>query len=82
MPNKDFINIKRAISENRVVMFRYFRDGQLWYVTQFEEKFPVPVSDIGTATFLNTDKAILFMRYMRKWNQKLVGVAQSGRALG
>lgn len=29
-------------------------------------EFPVPISDIGNATFLAFDKAILFMRYIRK----------------
>jgi len=29
-------------------------------------EFPVPVSDCGDGTFLAEDKAILFMRYIRK----------------
>lgn len=29
-------------------------------------KFPVEISDIGDATFKATDKAILFMRYIKK----------------
>lgn len=28
--------------------------------------FPVPISDIGNATFNRSDKGILFMRYIRK----------------
>jgi hypothetical protein len=28
--------------------------------------FPVPLSNIGDATLLATDKAIVFMRYIRK----------------
>jgi hypothetical protein len=28
--------------------------------------FPVPLSDVGDATLLATDKAMLFMRYIRK----------------
>ena len=64
------IDIKRAVSENRRVFFRYYRDGALWYNTEFNELFPVPVEDVGNATFLAEDKAILFMRYMRKWNAR------------
>ncbi len=63
------IDIKRAVLDSHKVTFMHFRDGQLWYETDFNEPFPVPVSDAGTATFLAHDKAIFFMRYMRKWNQ-------------
>jgi hypothetical protein len=63
-------------SGNRVRFVKYF-NGELWYEVfkpinsgsdwlpaGFE--FPVPISDIGNATFLSEDKAILFMRYIRK----------------
>jgi hypothetical protein len=33
---------------------------------RFTFEFPVPIADVGTATFLAEDKAILFMRYIRK----------------
>lgn len=50
------------------VNFEYYYDGQLWYRTEAGNfLFPVPVSDIGTAKFLAQDKAMLFMRYIRKW---------------
>ena len=64
------IDIKRAVSLNRVCCFTYYRDGALWYKTEFGELFPVPVDDIGTATFNSIEKALLLMRYMRKWNEK------------
>lgn len=50
------------------VEFQYYRDGNLWYETS-ETKllFPVPVEDIGNATFMRSDKALLFMRYIRKY---------------
>jgi hypothetical protein len=38
----------------------------LWYVTECGFEFPVPTEDIGNATFLAEDKAMLFMRYIRK----------------
>lgn len=55
--------------KNCTVKFNFYRDGQLWYEvvgapTPFE--FPVPVTDIGNATFRCEDKALLFMRYIRK----------------
>jgi hypothetical protein len=67
------MNIKDIVKDNRV-FFEYYRDGDFWYSvymppTVFEvEKyiFPVPIADIGTATMLAEDKAILFMRYIRR----------------
>ena len=48
------------------VRFAYYRDESLWYTTEDGFLFPVPISDTGNATFLSEDKAILFMRYIRK----------------
>lgn len=66
------IDIKKCISNGAQVNFEYYRDGCLWYKTVEGDIFPVPTSssEIGNATFLKQDKAILFQRYMRKWNQK------------
>jgi hypothetical protein len=58
--------IKEMVENNQKVRFRFYRDGQLWYATECNFEFPVPISDAGTATFLAEDKAILFMRYIRK----------------
>lgn len=49
------------------VHFQFYRDGQLWYETDSGFKFPVPVSDCGTAAFNRDDRAMLFMRYIRKF---------------
>lgn len=62
------IDIKRAVSPGLSVFFQHYVHGDLWYETEFGEQFPVPIADTGGATFLATDKAMLFMRYMRKWN--------------
>jgi hypothetical protein len=59
-------SIKEMVKNNQKVRFRFFRDGQLWYGTDCGFEFPVPISEAGTATFLAEDKAILFMRYIRK----------------
>lgn len=63
------IDIKACVKEE--VNFVYYLDGNLWYETVNKDVFPVPVDDIGNATFLAKDKGILFMRYMRKWNKTL-----------
>jgi len=75
------IDIKNAVKDGKRVRFAYYFDGDLWYQTEDKELFPVPIADIGNATFLNEDKAILFMRYMRKWNKSLADLNRKRRAL-
>jgi hypothetical protein len=64
-------SIKDMVKDNQKVTFKFYRDGQLWYDTECGFEFPVPVSDAGTATFLVQDRAILFMRYIRKYIEYL-----------
>jgi hypothetical protein len=58
--------LKEMVVNNRRVRFSFYRDGQLWYETECGFRFPVPIAEAGTATFLAEDRAILFMRYIRK----------------
>jgi hypothetical protein len=58
--------LKEMIVNNQQVRFSFYRDGQLWYETECGFRFPVPIEESGTATFLAEDRAILFMRYIRK----------------
>jgi hypothetical protein len=71
-------NIKDIV-KNETVEFDHYRAGNLYYSVwvNIEENpaklahykkhlFPVPISDTGEASFMNIDKAILFMRYIRK----------------
>lgn len=48
------------------VNFQFYRKGQLFYKTDSGLEFTVPVDDCGDGVFLTTDKAVLFMRYIRK----------------
>ena len=63
------MNIKDMIKDN-TVKFIHYKDSDLWYTLKYGENksfdFPVPINDVGTATMLAQDKAILFMRYIRK----------------
>ena len=52
--------------KNKRVKFELYRQGELWYVTEDGFKFPVPIEDTGAGTFLAEDKAMIFMRYIRK----------------
>jgi hypothetical protein len=70
MENK-MTHIKEMVAGNRQVRFTRYRDGELWYITDDGFEFPVPVADIGNATFLAQDKALLFMRYIRKHLQSI-----------
>lgn len=48
--------------------FVYYKDGSLWYQTENTNLiFPVPIEDIGSATFTVKEKGLLMMRYIRKW---------------
>jgi hypothetical protein len=60
------LTLKEMVSNDKKVHFKFYRDGQLWYPTECGFEFPVPISDIGNATFLCEDRAMLFMRYVRK----------------
>lgn len=61
-----------AITElikNNTVSFDSFRQGYFYYNIQHNGttyQFTVPLEDIGTATMLASDKAITFMRWIRK----------------
>lgn len=77
------MNLKEMIKGK--VHFVFYRDGNLHYETENGIVFPVPISDIGTATFHAEDKAILFMRYMRKFiaaceaeHEAVTGVSHAG----
>ena len=59
-------SIKAMVENHQKVHFQFYRDGQLWYATECGFEFPVPISEAGTATFLAEDRAILFMRYIRR----------------
>jgi hypothetical protein len=63
---EDKMNIKDMVKDNKKVHFQFFRDGDLFYQTECGFLFPVPINDLGNATASKEDKAILFMRYIRK----------------
>lgn len=51
---------------NKKVRFVFFKDNELWYETELGFQFPVPTNDVGNGVFLAEDKALLFMRWIRK----------------
>lgn len=51
--------------------FDFYRNGVLYYRTQAGDVFPVPASDLGGASVNATEKGMLLMRYMRKFNDEI-----------
>jgi len=80
MEGLDTRSIKDMVKDNQTVTFQFYRDGQLWYETECGFEFPVPISEAGTATFLAQDRAILFMRYIRKHIECLKASMEEHRA--
>lgn len=65
MKVKDIIYDESKTS--REVNFLHYTKGNLWYeVSGTDFYFPVPIEDTGDAYFMRTDKASLYMRYIRK----------------
>lgn len=48
------------------VYFQFYRKGELHYKTDSGFTFRIPIEDTGDGVFLNEDRAIMFMRYIRK----------------
>lgn len=70
------MNIKDMVKDNKKVYFVRYKEMELWYRTECGFEFPVPIDDTENATFLAEDKAILFMRYIRK-HLELLGLARN-----
>lgn len=64
-------SIKDMVKDGKKVQFKFYRQKELWYATECGFEFPVPIEDAGDATFLNEDKAMLFMRYIRKHTEMI-----------
>jgi len=62
----------KALLTLNTVHFSHYRKGFLYYTItapwnkEATWSFPVPIEDTGDATFNATEKALYFMRYIRK----------------
>ena len=65
--------LKEMVKDNKKVQLTHYKNGELWYITETGFEFPVPIDDIADATFYPTDKALLFMRYIKKHIKLLEG---------
>lgn len=60
------MKLKDIVANGKKVKFLRYQKNQLWYVSDCGFEFPVPISDTGEASFSNEDKALFFMRWIRK----------------
>lgn len=65
------MNILELVGKDNRVSFSHFRAGHFYYYVPRLDgtevyTFPVPIEDIGNATLKNEDKALTFMRWIRK----------------
>ena len=62
----------KELVKDHTVSFSHYRSGNLYYNVDEENfQFPVPIEDTGEATFPSKEKAMLFMRYIRKQHQRI-----------
>ena len=72
IPNTEIKHILPSIKEiikDNVVKFSHLRAQVAYYNVKVLDKtyvFPVPLEDIGVSTLLAQDKAITFMRWIRR----------------
>jgi len=52
--------------KNKQVHFVHYRAGHFIYETEDGFQFPIPLSEVGNATLMAEDKAIFFMRWIRR----------------
>lgn len=61
--------VKDHVKNNQQVEFSHYRDNQFWYKTELGFLFPISLDEVlsSKVTLLAKDKALLFMRWMRKY---------------
>lgn len=60
------MTLKDLVKDGKKVYFDFYRSGILYYKTEDGFLFEVPCSDTGNGVFKQEDKAITFMRWIRK----------------
>ena len=63
-------SVKFHVDGNQTVSFKHFRQGVLYYETEKGLTFEVPASETGTGTFGKVEKAIMFMKWIKRQIQK------------
>ena len=63
------VNIKDLVKDNKKVKFLFYRDNTFYYEQEDGFVFPISLEEAnsGRATFLAEDKAIYFMRWIKRY---------------
>lgn len=65
------MTIKELVKDT-TARFSFYRAGNLYYeIVGKGFEFPVPISDVGDASFNVEEKGLLMMRYIRKHLQTI-----------
>ena len=61
------------VKNNKKVKFSFFRDNEFWFEQEDGFRFPVGLNEVlaSKVTILAEDKAVLYMRWMRKYIESL-----------
>lgn len=54
------------IVKNKKARFVQYREGNFIYETEDGFQFPVPLAEVGSASMLAEDRALFFMRWIRR----------------
>jgi hypothetical protein len=69
--NDRMMKLKEMIKDQKNVCFSFYRDMELWYVTEDGFEFPVQIKEVGNKIFMAQDKAVLFTEYIQKHMEML-----------
>lgn len=72
-------DLKEMVKDNKKVKFIHYKNNDLWYITETGFTFPVPIDDCGDALFPAEDKALLYMRYIKKHIKFLEAARELGQ---
>lgn len=64
------MNVREHVERGQKARFEFYHMGVLYYRTDKGLLFEVPVEDTGSGVLNAEDKAILFMRWIRKQLQR------------
>jgi hypothetical protein len=65
------VKLVDLVRDNKKVKFSYYRDQEFWYEHEEGLLFPIALSEVNNpacrATLLAEDKAICYMRWIKKY---------------
>lgn len=74
------MSLKDRVTGDKTVTFVRYQNKDLWYVCEDGFEFPVPIDDAGSAEFKAQDRALFFMRWIRKHMDVISQALESQKA--